>query len=54
MIDEISMVFGDLWTEIEAKLSEIFSATIELASVGLSVVVIDDYLQLPPAIFWRI
>ena len=48
MIDEISMVSYDLWTEIDARLSEIFTTSIELPFAGVSVVVIGDYLQLPP------
>ena len=48
MINEISMVFGDLWTEIGFRLSDIFSASIELPFAGISVAVIDDYLELPP------
>ena len=50
MIDEISIVSSDLWTEIDARFSEVFSASIELPFAGLSVVVIGDYLQLPTVI----
>ena len=30
MINDISMVSGDLWTEIDVRLSEIFKTSIEL------------------------
>ena len=46
MIDEIFIVSSDLSTEIDAKLSEIFSKSMKLPFAGLSVVVISDYLQL--------
>ena len=48
MIDEISMVSSDLWTETDVRLSEIVSTSNELLYTCLSVVVIVDYLQLPP------
>ena len=48
MINEISIVFSDLWTEIDSRLSDIFSTSIELPFAGISVVVIGDYLELRP------
>ena len=42
MIDEISMVSSDLWTEIDARLPEIFSISIELPFAGLSMEVHGD------------
>ena len=44
MMDEVSMVSSDLWSEIDARLSEIFLLSIELPFAGLSVVVIGDYI----------
>ena len=43
------MVTSDIWTEIDARLPEIFSASIELPFSGLLMVIIGDYLQLPLA-----
>ena len=37
MIDDISKVSSDLWIEIDARLFEIFSKSIELLFVGVSV-----------------
>ena len=48
MIDEISLVSGDLWTDIDARLTKIFSTSIGLPFAGRSLLVIADYLQLPP------
>ena len=48
MIDEISLVSGDLWADIDARLTKIFSASIGLPFAGRSLLVIADYLQLPP------
>ena len=48
MIDEVFMVSSDLWTDIDARFSEIFSASIELTFAGVLEVVIGNYLQSPP------
>ena len=48
MINEISMVFSDLWTEIGFRLSDIFSTSIELPFGDILVAIIGDYLELPP------
>ena len=47
MLDEVSMVSSDLWTDFDARLAEIFK-TIGLPFAGLSMVLIGDFLQLPP------
>ena len=47
MIDEISMVSSDLWTDVDARLAEIFK-TYDLPFAGLSMITIGDFLQLPP------
>lgn len=41
------MVSSDLSIEIDARLSDIFSVSIELLFAGLSVLIIGDYFQLP-------
>ena len=46
MVGEISMVSCNIWTVIDAKLSEIFSKVAELSFAGLSMVDICHYLQL--------
>lgn len=46
MVGEISMFSCNIWTVIDAKLSEIFSKVAELSSVGLSMIDICHYLQL--------
>ena len=51
MIDEVFMVSSDLWTDIDARLSEIFSASIELTFAGVLEVVIGNYLQSPPLFY---
>ena len=45
---KISMVSSDLWTEIDVRLSEIFSLSNALLFAGFSVVTIRNYLQLTP------
>ena len=47
MIDDISVAFSDLWTNIEARLAKMFS-TNKLPLMGLSVAVINDFPQLIP------
>ena len=42
------MISSDRWTEIDVRMFEIFSASIKLSLAVLSLVVIGDYLQLPP------
>lgn len=41
---KLLMVSSDLWAEIDVRLSEIFSASIGFLFVGISVVVIGNYL----------
>lgn len=41
------MVSSDLSIEIDARLSDIFSVSIEFSFAGLSVLIIGDYFQLP-------
>ena len=48
IIDELSMVSSDLWTDIESRLGEIFMLIPEKAFAGLSVMVVAEWLQLPP------
>ena len=47
-IDKISMVSSNLWTNIDAMLSDIISPSTDLSFTGLSVMVVGDYLQLSP------
>ena len=54
MIDEVFMVSSDLWTDIDARLSEIFSASIELTFAGVLEIVIGNYLQSPPLFYFFI
>ena len=42
------MVSSNLWTNIDAMLSDIISPSTDLSFTGLSVMVIGDYLQLSP------
>ena len=48
IIDELSMVSNDLWTDIDSRLGEIFMIIPEKAFAGLSVMTLADLLQLPP------
>lgn len=48
MIYEISIISSDLWTKIDATMFEIFSVSTKLSYDVLSLVIISDYLQLPP------
>ena len=48
IIDELSMVSSDFWTDINSKMGEIFMMIPEKAFAGLSVVTIADLLYLPP------
>ena len=48
IIDELSMVSSDLWTDIESRLGEIFMLIPEKAFAGLSVMAVAEWLQLPP------
>ena len=47
IIDELSMVSSDLWVDINSRLKEIFMIT-EKPFVGLSVITVGNFLQLPP------
>ena len=48
IIDELSMVSNDLWTDIDSRLGEIFMIIPEKTFAGLSVMTLADLLQLPP------
>ena len=48
IIDELSMVSSDFWTDINSKMGEIFMMIPEKAFAGLSVVTIADLLYLSP------
>ena len=48
IIYEISIISSDLWTKIDATMFEIFSVSTKLSYDVLSLVIISDYLQLPP------
>ena len=48
IIDELSMVSSDLWTDIDSRLGEISLMIPEKALAGLSVMAVADLLQLPP------
>ena len=48
IIDELSMVSSDLWTDIDSRLGEISLMIPEKALTGLSVMAVADLLQLPP------
>ena len=43
------MVSSNLWTNIDSRLGEIFMIIPEKAFAGLSVMMVTDLLQLPPA-----
>ena len=48
IIDQLSMVSNDIWTDFDSRLGEIFMMIPEKAFAGLSVVAVADLLQLPP------
>ena len=48
IIDELSMVSSDLWTNIDSRLREIFMAIPGKTFPGLSVMAVAELLQLPP------
>ena len=48
IIDELSLVSSDLWTDVESILGEIFIMIPEKTFAGLSVTTIFDLLLLPP------
>ena len=48
IIDELSMVSSDLWTDIDSRLREIFMAIPGKTFPGLSVMALAELLQLPP------
>ena len=51
IIDELSMVPSDLWTDIDSRLGDIFMMIPEIPFAGLSVMNASDLLQLPPSYF---
>ena len=48
IIDKLSMISSDLWTDVEPRLGETFMMNPEKVFVGLSVMTVADLLQLPP------
>ena len=48
IIDELSMVSSNLWTDIDSRLGEIFMMIPEKVFTGLSVMIVADLLQLSP------
>ena len=48
MIDEVSMVSNDLFRNINRRLQEIFMCSTEVLFGGISIILIGDFLQLPP------
>ena len=48
IIDKLSVVSNDLWTDIDSRLGEIFMMIPEQAFPGVSVMPVADLLQLPP------
>ena len=48
IIDELSMVSSDLWTDNDSKLGEIFKMIPEIAFSSLSVLTVADLVELPP------
>ena len=48
IIDELFMVSSDLWKGIDLRLGQIFMMIPEKAFAGLSVMIVADFLQLPP------
>ena len=46
--DQPSMVSSNLWTDIDSRLGEIFMIIPEKAFTGLSIMTVEDLLQLPP------
>ena len=47
IIDELSMVSSNLWTDIDSRLGEIFMMIPEKAFSDLSVMAVADLIQLP-------
>ena len=48
IIDELSVVSSNLWTDTDSRLGEIFMMFPEKAFAGLSLLTVADLLQLPP------
>ena len=48
ILDELSMVSNDLWTDIDSGLGEIFVLIPKKSFAGLSVMTVADLLQPPP------
>ena len=46
--DQLSMASSNLWTDIDSRLGEIFMIIPEKAFTGLSIMTVEDLLQLPP------
>ena len=48
IIDEISLVSGDILYKIDAKLREIFHLRREMPFAGIGMMLVGDLLQIPP------
>ena len=48
ILDELSMVSSNLWTDVDSMLGEVFMMIPEKAFAGLPVITIVDFLQLTP------
>ena len=46
IIDQLSMVSNDIWTDFDSRLGEIFMMIPEKAFAGLSAMIVADLLQL--------
>ena len=60
IVDELSLVSSNLWTDIDSRLGELFLMILEKAFADLSVMTVGNFLQLPPVriklvstIFWK-
>ena len=48
IIDEFSMVWSDLWADIDSRMEETFMMIPEIAFVGIPVMTVADFLEVPP------
>ena len=49
IIQKLPLVSSDLWTEVDSRLREIFMMLPEKDFAGLSIMIVAQLLQLPPA-----
>ena len=47
VIDELSMVSSELWTDVDSRLREMFMMIPAKAYAGFSVIIVADFLQVP-------